>query len=185
MSELLSLETVWSPAGLQPPLPEPCWFAVQTRSRHEKKVAAEISRKGFTSFLPLFPEIRQWSDRRRQLDLPLFPQYVFVRLAPSAAARVSVLQTTGVSCFVGSRGFGTPIPDEEIESIHALFREKASLERCSFLKTGQRVRIRGGSLDGVTGVLSGIHGDRALIVSVGLIQRSVALRISGYQVEPA
>ncbi|HTV60703.1 MAG TPA: UpxY family transcription antiterminator [Verrucomicrobiae bacterium] len=185
MSELQNFEGVWSLAGLQSLPAEPRWFAVQTRARHEKKAAAEISRKGFTAFLPLLPEIRQWSDRRQKVDLPLFPQYVFVRLAPSAPARVSVLQTNGVACFVGSHGFGTPIPDEEIDSVQALFREKASLERCSFLKAGQRVRIRGGSLDGVTGILSGIQGGRALIVSVGLIQRSVALKISGYQVEPA
>jgi transcription antitermination factor NusG len=163
---------------------EPLWFAVQTRPRHEKKVSAELKEKGFTSFLPLCSEMRQWSDRRQRVELPLFSQYVFVQLAPSPPAKVSVLRTRGVVHFVGSHGMGTPIPEEQILSIHSLLEHKVPFERCSFLKTGQRVRIRGGSLEGITGVLSGVHGDHTLIVSVEVIQRSVTLRISGYQVEP-
>jgi len=185
MSEFQTLANGWHPAVSQALPPELRWFAVQTRSRHEKKVLTELNIKGFTTFLPLYSELRQWSDRRQRVDLPLFSQYVFVQFAPSPAARVSVLQTNGIIHFVGSHGNGTPIPDEEIDSIHTLFRQRAPIEPCSFLKTGQRVRIRGGSLDGVTGVLAAIHGDRRLIVSVELIQRSVALTISGYQVESA
>lgn len=185
MSHFQTLENSWNAAGLRAHSTEPCWFAVQTRPRHEKKVSTELKEKGFTTFLPLCSELRQWSDRRQPVDLPLFPQYVFVQFAASPAARVPVLRTNGVIRLVGAQGIGTPIPHEEIDSIHTLLQQKVPFEPCSFLKTGQKVRIRGGSLEGVTGVLGAIHGDRTLIVSVELIQRSVALKISGYRVESA
>ncbi len=76
------------------------WYAVQTRSRHEKKVADEIQDKGISSFLPLITQIHRWSDRRKEVDVPLFPGYVFVRTSPSPDARISVLRTPGVAGFV-------------------------------------------------------------------------------------
>src|SRR5450755_782643 len=93
------------------------WFAVQTRPRYEKKVNAELQEKGMKAFLPLYSATHQWSDRRRLVHMPLFPGYVFVRIAPSAHQRVAVLQTNGVLSFVGVRNMGIPIPDSEIDAI--------------------------------------------------------------------
>ena len=78
-------------------LHQPNWYAIQTRSRHEKKVADEIQHKGIRSFLPLVTRLHRWSDRQKEVQLPLFPGYVFVHTAPSDKARISVLQTPGVA----------------------------------------------------------------------------------------
>ena len=163
---------------------EHSWFAIQTKARHEKRVAAELEEKGVVAFLPLSTEVHQWSDRRRQVQLPLFSNYLFVRIGQDRSTRVNVLQTSGVFGFVGPRGMGVPIPDEQIETVHAILREKVVFSPHPFLNIGQKVRIRGGSLDGICGVLSAINGDRSLIVSVDSIQRSLAIRIDGYGIEP-
>lgn len=159
------------------------WFAIQTRPRYEKKIAAELQEKGIKAFLPLSSATHQWSDRRRKVHAPIFPGYVFVRIAPVAHARVSVLRTNGVISFVGVRNVGIPIPESEMTAIQTVFEEGVALEPYPYLKVGQQVAIRGGCLDGVSGVLQARNGDRSLIISVNLIQRSIAMRIEGYQVE--
>lgn len=163
----------------------PAWYALQTRSRHEKKVAAELSEKGLHAFLPLLTQVHRWSDRNKQVEVPLFPGYVFVRTLPMPEARVSVLRTPGVANFVGNHGKGTPIPDKQIEDIQSILAHKVPVATHPFLSINQRVRIRGGSLDGVEGVLVGMNADLSLVVSVDLIQRAVAIRVSGYEVEAA
>lgn len=160
------------------------WFAVHTRTRFEKKVVFELREKGIETFLPLFSSRHKWSDRHRLVHLPLFPGYVFVRIAAIQGTRIAVLRTIGVSNFVGVRGVGTPIPDCEIQAIQTLLEQRVPFELYPFLNIGQRVRIRGGCLDGIEGILTAINGNESLVVSVQLIQRSVAMQISGYQVEP-
>jgi transcription antitermination factor NusG len=162
---------------------QPTWFAIHTRPRYEKKVTAELQEKGIKTFLPLHSVRHQWSDRSRVVNLPLFPGYVFVQIAPLLHARVSVLRTNGVIGFVGVRNTGIPIPDGEIEAIQAVMNGGVSYEPYPYLKVGQSVCIRGGCLDGIGGVLMAINGDQSLIISVNLIQRSIAMRIEGYQVE--
>jgi transcription antitermination factor NusG len=166
-------------------LDEPAWFAVQTRPRHEKKVSAELHEKGIKSFLPLVSVTRQWSDRRRTIEIPLFPQYIFVRIAQTLNTRVSVLRTNGVTSFVGTRGIGVPIPDEQIERVQTVVRQRVPVAPHAFLNVGKRIRIRGGALDGLQGILTAVNGDQTLVVSVELIQRSIAIRIAGFAVEPA
>ena len=163
---------------------EHSWFAVQTKARHEKRVATELEEKGVEAFLPLFSEVHQWSDRKRKVELPLFSTYLFVRIGWEQSSRVSVLQTNSVFRFVGVRGTGVPIPDEQIDALQTIVREKVPFSPHPFLNVGQKVRIRGGSLDGICGVLSAINDDRSLIVSIDSIQRSLAIRIDGYGVEP-
>lgn len=158
-------------------------LAKDARPRYEKKVTAELQEQGVKTFLPLYSAMHQWSDRRRLADLPIFPSYVFVRILPVLNARISVLRTNGVTNFVGPRNIGVPIPDCEIEAVQAVLDGGASFEPYSYLKVGQRVCIRGGCLDGVKGVLMAVNGDQNLIISVSLIQRSIAMRIEGYKVE--
>lgn len=159
------------------------WYAVQTRSRHEKKVAEDIEEKGIQSFLPLITRVHKWSDRQKQVQLPLFPGYVFVYATSAASERISVLRTPGVAGFVGSNGKGTPIPDKQIEDIRLILDRNVAFEEYPFLEVSQRVRIRGGSLDGVEGTLVAKNSDQSLVVSIDLIKRSILVRVSGYELE--
>jgi transcription antitermination factor NusG len=161
------------------------WFAVQTKPRHEKKVALELKEKQIDVFLPLLTTMRQWSDRKQEVEMPLFPSYMFVRLNQTREERTAVLRTNGVHSFVGMRGIGVAVPDDEIESVQKILLEGVNFTDYPFLAIGQKVRVRGGSLDGVSGVLTAINNDHSLIVSVQCIQRSLAVRIDGYGVEPA
>jgi transcription antitermination factor NusG len=161
----------------------PQWFALRTRSRHEKRVAAQTAEKGICTFLPMPSEEHRWSDRRKLVQVPLFPGYVFVQIDASAEARMAVLRTSGVVGFVGVQGRGVPIADKQIEDIRLLLEQGVSFTAYPFLNVGERVRIRGGCLDGVEGVLVARNADRSLVVSVELIQKSIAVRIAGYNVE--
>lgn len=164
---------------------ESSWFAVQTKPRHEKTVAAELAEKGITVFLPLVSALHQWTDRRREVMLPLFTNYTFVRIGGARNPRVSVLRTNGVVGFVGMRGRPVPIPDEQINAVQTILREKIPFSLHPFLNVGRKVRIRGGCLDGIQGVILAINGDQSLIVSIEGIQGSIAVRIAGYGLEAA
>jgi transcription antitermination factor NusG len=174
----------WPPVSAPPEAPW-LWFAIQTRPRHEKKVNSELREKGINSFLPLHREKRRWSDRSQWVELPMFSQYLFVRMPISGDSRLRVLQTTGVVQFVGATGRGVPIPDDQIESLLAMVSRGIPTVSHEFLRVGQRVRIRGGVLEGIVGILSAIRNEKSLVVSVDLIQKSVAIRIDGFDVEPA
>ena len=113
----------------------------------------------------------------------MFSQYLFVQMLPTAQARLRVLQTTGIVQFVGASGCGTPIPNDQIESLYAIDSQRIPTTPHEFLHVGERVRIRGGSLEGIEGILSAIRNDKSLVVSVDLIQKSVAVRIDGFEVE--
>jgi transcription elongation factor/antiterminator RfaH len=160
------------------------WYAVRTRSRHEKLVARQLENQGIQAYLPVVTKTNQWSDRRKQVEQPLFSGYAFVRLNPSSSERVRVLQTQGVVNFVGVQGSGIPIPDQEIENINTLIASKVSYEERPYLQVGQRVRVCGGALDGMEGILTAENSDRSVVISIGLIQRSLSVRVSGYDVAP-
>lgn len=142
-----------------------------------------LKEKGLYSFLPMRQERHKWSDRQKWIELPLFSQYVFVRIADGAELRTRVLRTSGVVRFAGAVGRGTPIPDEQIESLQAISDHRVPCTPHEFLKVGERVRIRGGALDGIEGILASIKNDRSLVISVDLIQKSIAIRIDGFDVE--
>ena len=160
------------------------WYAVRTRSRHEKLVARQLETQGIQSFLPVVTKINKWSDRQKAVDLPLFSGYAFVRLDHSSSDRVRVLQTQGVVSFVGVQGLGIPIPDQEIENINILLASKMSYQERPYLQIGQRVRVCGGPLNAVEGILTAENSDRSLVISVGLLQRSISVRVAGHHVEP-
>jgi transcription antitermination factor NusG len=161
------------------------WFAVQTWPRYEKKVAVELNRKQIEVFLPVVKSPRQWSGRRRIVDFPLFPGYVFVRIFKALEERVAVLRTNGVVNLVGDRGTGSAIPETEINSVRTLLYRSIPFRSHPYLSVGQRVRIRGGALDGIEGTLQEEKNDLSLIVSVDIIQRSLSIRLEGYEIEAA
>lgn len=171
-------------AGLPQAPPEPKWYAVYTRSRFEKRSADLLHEKNIFTFLPLLQQLHRWSDRWRKVDVPAFTCYAFVQIVATAEMRVRVLSTPGVVGFVGREGLGTSIPDEQIESLRTVFREKIPCTVHPFLNVGRRVRIRGGSLDGIEGILVGRNQDQSLVVSVELLGRSLSIRAEGYDVEP-
>jgi transcription elongation factor/antiterminator RfaH len=160
------------------------WYAVRTRSRHEKLVARQLEKQGIQAFLPVVTKTNQWSDRRKQVEEPLFSGYAFVRLDHSSVDRVRVLQTQGVVNFVGVQGSGIPIPDQEIDNISTLLASKVSYQERPYLHVGQRVKVVGGALDGLEGILTAENTDRSVVISIGLIQRSLSVRVAGYNVEP-
>jgi len=160
------------------------WFAIQTIARHEKRVAGQFLEQRISTFLPLVNQVHEWSDRRKCIQVPLFSCYVFVRLSQQRKIREQILRTPGALGFVGGRGWGTSIPNEQIEAIQRILAEEVPYGLHPFLRIGMRVRIRGGSLDGLEGILVEKNRDRSLIVSVELLCRSLSVRVEGYDLEP-
>ena len=158
------------------------WYAIQTRYRFERKVAAQLQNKGVETFLPVLEAIHLWSDRRKAVDTPLFSGYVFVRLHPLSASRLKVVRTEGVMGFVTFRGDATPIPFKQIEDLQRLLSQNVPCSLHAFMKIGRRVRIRGGCLEGLEGILEQ-SGQKKLVISIECIQRSVAIQIEGYELE--
>lgn len=159
------------------------WYAIHTRARHEKAVAALLHEKAVTTFLPLLSQVHRWSDRRKVVQVPLFPGYTFVRITATPETRYRVLQTTGVVGFIGNGRYGTPIPDKQIEDIQIVLARRVPCAIFPFLRLGQCIRIRGGCLDGVEGRLVMFKGDRTLIISVEPILQSLSVCLDGYDLE--
>jgi transcription antitermination factor NusG len=158
------------------------WWAVYIRHQHEKAVAENFSSNGLEVFLPLYNVVRQWKDRKRQLSLPLFPGYVFLRGEPGR--RVQVLSTPGVHSIVTIAGRPAPIPEVEIEAIRRAVESSLWLEPHPFLCRGDRVRIKSGVLAGIEGILIRRKGSYRLILSAELLQKSVAVEVDALSVEP-
>jgi transcription antitermination factor NusG len=182
MSAILQ-QALTSPLPAIPSNAELCWYAVYTRARHEKVVNATLQQKGVTTFLPLVSRVHRWSDRQKNVDVCLFPGYAFVHIPPTAEAYVNVLRTAGVVSFIGNGRYGVPIPDKQIEDIQTLFSHGVHCGVFPFLRVGQRVRVRGGCLEGIEGRLVMLKGNRTLVVSVETIQHSIAIGLEGYDVE--
>lgn len=163
----------------------PQWYALHTRCRHEKRAASELRDKGVEVFLPLVSQVRRWSDRRKVVETPLFSCYVFIRSALTPAERVAAAQVPGVLRFVAFNGAPAAIPAQQIENIRTVLAGRATCSPHDFLRIGQRVRIRSGSLNGVEGILVGRNGERKLVLSVDLIQQALAIAIEGYDIEAA
>ena len=167
--------------GLEPE--ELNWYAVHTKARHERRVAAQLEEKRLCTFLPVLRQIHRWSDRRSWVEVPMFSCYSFVRMVQTSDERLKVLRTPGVFGFVGGEGHGTPIPDEQIESLKTAISIHVPCFPHPFLSAGRRVRIRGGSLDGIEGILVRQGQDQSLVVSVELLSRSVSIQVEGYDIE--
>jgi transcription antitermination factor NusG len=160
------------------------WFALQTRYRFEKKVVAQLEQKSLESYLPLRMEKHAWSDREKSVSIPLFPGYVFVNVDPSQDARRAVLQTAGLIGFVSFGGKAAAVPRKQIEDLQLLLRKKVPFSLHPFVHAGQRVRIRGGCLNGIEGVLMQQENNK-LAISIESIQRSLAIELQGYELDLA
>lgn len=158
------------------------WYAACTRSRHEKVVANQLRERAVQCFLPLYQTLRQWKNGRFQVSLPLFPGYLFVRIAMSE--RLKVLQVPGVVRLIGFNGVATPLPQSEIDTIGEALRKGVAAEPYPYLKVGQFVRVVGGPMSGLQGILLRRKGRLRVVVSVDLIMRSVAMDIDAAEIEP-
>ena len=158
------------------------WYALYVQTRHEKNVTALLRNKGFDTCLPLIRSKRQWSDRQKLLDIPAFPGYVFC--AFDAQRRAPVLGTPGVIAIVGAGRAPIPIDLAEIDSVRAIERAHFTGEYWPYLKTGEQVRIESGPLNGLTGILLDCRKSARVVVSVALLQRSVALEVDRWQIVP-
>jgi transcription antitermination factor NusG len=159
------------------------WYAVHIMARHEKRVAAQFEEMRVRTFLPLLHQVHRWSDRRTVVEIPMFSCYAFVRMVQTNEERLKILRTPGVLGFVGSERQGTSIPEEQIESLRIAINENIPCFPHPFVNVGRRVRIRGGSLDGVEGILVRQGRDQSLVVSVELLHRSISIRVEGYDTE--
>ena len=158
------------------------WYAIQTRYRFERKVTAQLRSQGLETFLPLLKEIHHWSDRQKRVDAPLFPGYMFVRLDQSSLIQKQFLKTVGTIGLITFGGEAAPVPNKQIDDLRKLLSQNLPCALHPFLKVGQKVRIRGGCLDGVEGILEEA-GHKNLVISIDSIQRAIAMRIEGYELQ--
>jgi len=160
----------------------PHWYAVYTSPRHEKSVREHLGHRRVECFLPLFRSIHRWKNGcKAQVELPLFPGYLFVNIP--RRERVRVLDAPGVLSFVGPKGEPAPLPDVEIETLRSgLHLQK--FEPHHGLAIGQRVRVHAGPLQGLEGVLVRNANGLRVVITVDLIQQSVAVELDANAVEP-
>jgi len=160
----------------------PRWYAVHTRSRHEKLVARQFLEKQIEAFLPLCTEVHRWKDRYKKVEVPLFSGYVFAQFVGGSLRRQAVLKTTGVIRIVGFGQRDEPVPDEQIEALRRVLESDALLQKHRYLRVGQRVKVISGALAGVEGILKRIKGNARLVIAVEPIRQAVAVELSGYAV---
>lgn len=160
------------------------WYAIYVRSRHEFKVFDRLTRAGIEAFLPSVERLRKWKDRKKIINFPLFPGYLFVRIRRSALDIMKVLKTDGVVRFVGFEPRKPEaIPEEQIESLQRLIESKEDINPYPYLKEGQRVRVKRGPLQGAEGILVKRKDRHLLIVSIDILMRSVSVQIDASDVE--
>ena len=132
-------------------IPAPHWYAAYTCVHHEKRILQQLRERNIDGFVPLYHSVRRWKDRRKELDLVLFPGYVFVHI--SLQQRIRVLQVPGVVTFVSFNGVPAPLPESEVEALRKALVHGVCAEPHPYLKTGRRVLIRNGPFTGIEGIL--------------------------------
>jgi transcription antitermination factor NusG len=151
------------------------WYALQVRSRRENLVAAHMSGQGIECFLPLYKSVRRWSDRLKELEQPLFPGYLFCRF--DFQKRSPLLMTPGVIQIVGVGRTPMAVDDTELQAVRQAVLSGVPNQPWPYLEVGERVRVNYGSLSGLEGVLVNFKGSHRVVLSVTLLQRSVAMEI--------
>lgn len=161
------------------------WYAIYTKSRHEQKTYDRLLKKNIETFLPL---VERWSrrrDRRKRINLPLFPGYLFVHSQMDAHTHLEILKTDSVVRILGNDGKPIPIPDEQIFGIQTLIKNGMAITPFPYLKEGMRVRVVNGPLIGIEGILLKTQPNKhRLVLSVDLLKESVSVEIDELDVEP-
>lgn len=161
---------------------EPHWYAIRTRSRHEKRVHEQLVGRGIEPFLPLVTRISRWKDRRKKIQIPLFSGYCFARF--DLSQRLQVLKAVGVVGIVGINGYAEPLPEGEIEAIQRLVASPFRYDPYPYLKEGMWVEVIRGPLMGVKGILVRKEPRDRLVLSVNLIRQAASVAIDAADVTP-
>lgn len=176
-------------AGPVPPdhlYAEPHWYACYTRARHEKQVGVLLQQRGFESYLPLVPRTRQWKDRKKLVEFPLFPSYVFGRFTLKELH--GVLSTPGISTIVRTNGYPTPIPERDIENVRrfatAISETGIEPEQRPFLVEGQWVKVLDGPFEGIEGIVIEQRGRKRVLVGVEAIGQGLEIDIDTRLLKP-
>jgi transcriptional antiterminator NusG len=162
------------------------WFAIYTRSRHEFKVNKELSQKQFDTFLPVINSLRRWKDRKKYIEIPLFPGYLFINCQMDNHEHLEILKTKGVVRVLGTnKNKLSVIPDDEIKSIKILIENRATISYHPYVKEGDQVVIVRGPLAGAKGIL--IEKDMyksTVVVSIHLLGRSISVKVDSCNTAP-
>ncbi len=161
---------------------QPHWYAAYVCANHEKRVGEQFVERAIEHFLPVYETLRRWKDRRVRLHRPLFPGYVFVRIP--LQDRLRVLQTPRVVRLVGFNGLPSALPDDEMEALRNGIVHAIHAEPHTYLTVGQRVRITGGPLTGLEGILLRKRANLRVVVSLDLIHRSFVVNVDCADVRP-
>ena len=159
------------------------WHALQTRASRERKVCTQVLGKGREAYVPVTRQRRRWSDRMQTIEVALFPGYVFVRSGFSCREKLAILQTSSVYGFVTFDKTLARIPDQQIRDLRRIEEQNGPWAPYQFLKAGQRVRIRGGCLDGLEGIFVAEGTGKKLVISIVPMQRSIAVSMDDYDFE--
>lgn len=183
---ILSQDFLFANHQIEPlfyPSSNPSWYAVHVRSNYEKRVATELAAKGIESYVPAVVEKRNWTDRKKLIEAPLFPGYVFTRFDDAPASRTAVLRTAGAVRILGFGDSLEAVPDTEIEYLQQLLQANVSILTHPLLREGAWVRIRRGPLKDLEGLLVRVKSEARLVLSVKLLSRSVSTEIDLGDVE--
>jgi len=161
---------------------EMLWYAGYTASRHEKRVAEHFAQRGVEHFLPLYQTIHRWNNGRHRVQLPLFPSYIFVRIA--LRDRLRVIEVPGFVRLVGFNSLPYPLPEADINKMKEALSKGVLAEPYPYLTGGTRVEIRNGPLQGMTGILLRRQNNCRVVISVDLIMRSMAVEVEASDVVP-
>jgi transcription antitermination factor NusG len=159
------------------------WYALRTRSRHEKLVHRQLNARGLEAFLPLVDRRRRWKDRWKTVGFPLFPGYCFARFGPSD--RSAVLTAVGVVQVLGINGHAIPVPDHEIDAVRQLVTSTLPFDPHPYLREGMEVEVMRGPLAGVRGMLVRKGRHARFVVAIHLIQQAASVEVDAADVRPA
>ena len=159
------------------------WYALYTHPRHEKVVARQLEERCVEAFLPLYRARRRWKDRRKEVDLALFPSYVFIRIGEQQ--KLQVLKVSGALNVVSFNGKMAPMPERQIEALRHALEKRIYAEPCPYLKVGRKVRVKAGPLAGAEGILSRKKDKFRVVISVEALMRSVAIEVDSTDLEGA
>jgi transcription antitermination factor NusG len=170
-------------SGMEASFSQPLWYAAYTSANHEKRVAQQLEKRSVEHFLPLYESARRWKDRRVLLQMPLFPGYVFVKLA--LCNRLQLLQIPGVVQLVSFNGHPASLPQEDIQAVRNCLDRGQQVEPHPYLTAGRRARVMSGPLRGLDGIILRRKNKTRFVLSFELILRSVAVEIDETELMPA
>ena len=163
---------------------EPKWYALYTRSRFEKKMLGELTKRNIEVFLPMREILSRWKDRRKRIWIPLFPGYIFINHVNTPENRFRILNIPGAVRFVGIEGHADPVPEEQIVAVRKFLESSIAVDAYPYMRVGSRVEVISGPLKGIQGILVGKRGKFRFVVQVDLIQQAISVEIDASDVRP-